>query len=258
MSVDDRLREAFRETDRSWDGAVPRRWPLSPHGSAARTSPVVRRSPRPPRPPRPIAAVVLIVTNPGDHDQVPAPEPTTPTPTSAAANPLDGFWVSDVLTRADVRRAARLAGDASDAEAMLDGLPVVPFRFTMTIDGDRNELISHVRSGDQESLMDQENVELRGRTAGADPAVRRRCDHPRLDPRRRHAAHDVRVDDRGSGRRRAGRGVAAAALRRRVVHPGRVSSPARAHPSSGTSSSARVSAIERMPASPGCAWSGPR
>jgi hypothetical protein len=162
MSVDDRLREAFRETDRSWDGEVPEA--LAALTARQRRENVARLKGISAAAAAVIAAVVLVVTNPRDNDQVPAPEPTTPTPTSAAesAKALDGSWVSDVLTRADVRRAARLAGDASDAATMLDGLPAVPFRFTMTIDGDRNELTFHVRSGGQESLMDQENVELEG------------------------------------------------------------------------------------------------
>jgi DNA-directed RNA polymerase specialized sigma24 family protein len=89
-------------------------------------------------------------------------EPPTPTPTSEVANPLAGHWVSEPVTRADVRRAARLAGDASDAATMLEGLPALPFRVTLFVDGSRNEMVTRLRHGGQEDLTDQENVEVDG------------------------------------------------------------------------------------------------
>ena len=160
MSVDDRLREAFGETDLTWDDRTAPA--LREVTTRERRERVFRRTAITVAAAAATVAVVLVVTNPGDRDQVPAPEPPTPTPTSEVADPLDGYWVSVPVTRADVRRAARMAGDASDAVTMLGALPAFPFRVTMTIDGDRNALVSHVRHAGQEDLMDEENVELEG------------------------------------------------------------------------------------------------
>ena len=159
MSVDDRLREAFAETDPTWDDRTAAA--LREVTVRERRERITRRTAVTMAAAAATAAVVLVVANPGDRDEVPAPEPT-PTPTTEVANPLDGFWVSEPVTRADVRRAARLAGDASAAATMLDELRSVPFRVTMTIDGDRNALITHVRYGDEEELMDEENAEVDG------------------------------------------------------------------------------------------------
>jgi hypothetical protein len=161
MSVDDRLREAFGETDRSWDEHTAAA--LHEVTSRQRRERVTRRTAITLTAAAATAAVVLVVTNPGDQDQTPAPEPPpTSTPTSDVANPLDGHWVSEPLTRADVRRAARRAGDASDAATMLEGLPALPFRVTLFIDGTRNEMTTHTRHDGQEVLMDQENIDVEG------------------------------------------------------------------------------------------------
>jgi hypothetical protein len=160
MSVDDRLREAFGATDHSWDEQAPSA--LLEVTRRHRRERLTRRTVVTVAAAAVTAAVMLVATNPGDRGEVPAPQPPTPTPTSEVGNPLDGLWVSEPITRADVRRVARLAGDTSDAATMLDELPAVPFRVTLNIDGDRNELIAHARVGDQESVIDQENVELDG------------------------------------------------------------------------------------------------
>ena len=78
-------------------------------------------------------------------------------------NPLDGTWVSEPLTRADVRRAARLAGDASDAAAMLADLPPTPFRVALYVSGDRSSMHAVFRvDGRTEENADEENVTVSG------------------------------------------------------------------------------------------------
>jgi hypothetical protein len=160
MSVDDRLREAFGETDLTWDDRTATA--LQEVASRERRERLTRRTAVTVAAAAATVAVALVVTNPRDRDQVPAPEPPTPTPTSEVANPLAGHWVSEPVTRADVRRAARLAGDASDAATMLEGLPALPFRVTLVVDGSRNEMVTRLRHGGQEDLTDQENVEVDG------------------------------------------------------------------------------------------------
>ncbi len=160
MSVDDRLREAFAETDHTWDDRIAAA--LREVTVRERRERVTRRTAITAAAAAVTAAVVLVAANTDDRDELPAPQPPTPSPTAETGNPVDGRWVSSSLTRADVRRVARLAGGAADAATMLGSLPGVPFRIALTIDGDRNELITHVRYGRREDVIDQENVELDG------------------------------------------------------------------------------------------------
>ena len=161
MSVDDRLREAFGETDRSWDDQMPAA--LAALTARQRRETVVRRgSAAALVASAAVAALAVTVVQQDDDAPSPAPPPPRPSPTSGTGNPLDGLWTSEPITRPDVRRVARLTGDASDAATMIDGLPAVPFQVTLNIDADRNEMITHARVGDQESVIDQESVELDG------------------------------------------------------------------------------------------------
>ena len=71
--------------------------------------------------------------------------------------------MSQPLTRADVRRAARLAGDASDAAAMLADLPATPFRVALYVSGDRSSMHAVFRvEGRTEENADEENVTVSG------------------------------------------------------------------------------------------------
>ena len=166
MSVDDRLREAFGETDLSWDEQVPaalatitarrRRETLVRRGTVAAVAAAAA-----------VAAIAVSLSQPGDQDPPPTPDPTPPVPTSTDAgaqpNPLDGTWVSPPMTRADVRRAARLAGDAGDVDAMVAGLPALPFRVVLYVDADRSYLHTAFRAEDStEELADEENMTVTG------------------------------------------------------------------------------------------------
>ncbi len=82
--------------------------------------------------------------------------------TSAAVgdHPLDGTWTSELLTRGDVRRAAAAAGDVSDVGVMLAGLPAPPFRIVMVVDEEGNSLLLKARSGEDERVVDEANVDV--------------------------------------------------------------------------------------------------
>ncbi len=166
MSVDDRLREAFGETDRSWDEQVPAA--LTALTARRRRESAVRRGAVAALvAAAAVAAVVVTVSQRGDQEPVPSPEPTTPaSPTIGAGsepNPLDGTWVSEPVTRADVRRAARLAGDPGDATAMLADLPATPFVVALYVDGDRSSMHAVFRVGSRpEETADEENVTVSG------------------------------------------------------------------------------------------------
>jgi hypothetical protein len=97
MSVDDRLREAFAATDHTWDDRTAAA--LREVTVRERRERITRRTAVTLAAAAATAAVVLVVADPGDRDEVPAPEPT-PLPTTEAGNPLDGFWVSEPVTRA--------------------------------------------------------------------------------------------------------------------------------------------------------------
>ena len=162
MSVDDRLHEAFGETDRSWDGQVPET--LSALTARHRRETVVRRGAAAALvAAAAVAAVAMAVSQRAGQDSSPIGEPT-PTPSATGGlgtepNPLDGTWVSEPMTRADVRRAARLAGDAGDADAMLAEVPSFPFRVALYVDGNRSSMHAVFRAqGLAEETADEENV----------------------------------------------------------------------------------------------------
>jgi hypothetical protein len=162
MSVDDRLREAFGETDSSWDEQVPRA--LSAVTARHRHETAVRRGATAATvAAAAVAAVAATLSQRGGGSTEPAPDPA-PTPSTSAGpgsqtNPLDGTWVSSPITRADVRRAARLAGDVGDAEAMLVELPRLPLEVAVYVDGDRSSLHAVWRvHGHTEVTVDQENL----------------------------------------------------------------------------------------------------
>jgi hypothetical protein len=135
MSVDDRLREAFGETDRSWDEQVPDA--LAAVTARRRHESVVRRG----------AAAALVaaaavaaavVATPDDGRESPAPPLTTPSASQDVGTPngpLEGTWTSDEITAEDVRAAARDAGRPGIAAAMLDVLPPRPFHVVLLITG---------------------------------------------------------------------------------------------------------------------------
>jgi hypothetical protein len=159
MSVDDRLREAFAETDRSWDAQVPDA--LAAVTARRRHESAVRRGAAAALvAAAAVATVAVTVSQRSDDAPTPSEDPTPPaSDLGTHPSPLDGTWVSGPLTRADVRRAARLAGDASDAAAMLSELPSMPFRVALYVDGDRSSMHAVFRvEGRSEQNADEENV----------------------------------------------------------------------------------------------------
>ena len=163
MSVDDRLREAFGETDRSWDEQVPDA--LAAVTARRRHENVVRRGAAAALvAAAAVATVAVTVSQRAEDAPSPSDDPTSPaTGLGGEPNPLDGTWVSQPLTRADVRRAARLAGDASDAAAMLADLPATPFRVALYVSSDRSSMHAVFRvEGRTEENADEENVTVSG------------------------------------------------------------------------------------------------
>lgn len=159
MSVDDRLREAFGEADRTWDDEVPTA--LAHLMARRRRETVVRRGAGAALVAAAAVAVVAVtVSQRADDTPSPTHDPTgTPTDLGAEPNPLDGTWVSDAITRADVRRAARLAGDRGDVAAMLADLPPVPFRVVLYVNADRSSMHAAFRAADRpEENADEENL----------------------------------------------------------------------------------------------------
>jgi hypothetical protein len=160
MSVDERLREAFGATDPAWQGRVPDA--LAEVSARHRRETVVRRVAAAGA----VAAVVAVGAVAAVHESTdrsaPVPPATrTPSPGPAATDfPLDGTWTSGELVRADVRRAAAAAGDVNDVDAMLAELPSPPFRVVLVVNEAGNSLALHVRSGDVDQVLDEENVEV--------------------------------------------------------------------------------------------------
>ena len=159
MSVDDRLREAFGGTDLTWDDEVPTA--LADLMARRRHETVVRRGAGAALvATAAVAAVAVTVAQRADDAPSPTEDPTRPpTGVGAEPNPLDGTWVSEAVTRADVQRAARLAGDRSDAAAMLADLPPTPFRVVLYVNADRSSMHAAFRSaGRPEENGDEENL----------------------------------------------------------------------------------------------------
>jgi hypothetical protein len=160
MSVDDRLREAFGETDSSWQGRVPDA--LAEVTARHRRETVVRRVAAAGAVAAAVAAGAVVVAHgTGDRSAPPVTRTPSPSPLPAAAEfPLDGTWRSGDLGRADVRRAAAAAGDASDVDAMLAELPAPPFRIVLVMNEAGNSMALHVLSGDADQVYDEANVEV--------------------------------------------------------------------------------------------------
>ena len=161
MSVDDRLREAFGETDRSWDEQVPDA--LAAVTARRRHETVVRRGAAAAL----VAAAVVaaaVVAAPDDGRERPTPPLTTPSPSvdvGTPNGPLEGTWTSGSITAEDVRAAARDAGRPGVAAAMLDVLPPRPFRIILLVTG--TGLNQRFRSGEGEtSAYDVETIEIEG------------------------------------------------------------------------------------------------
>src|SRR4051812_39082100 len=102
MSVDERLRRAFEATDPTWSSRAPgalrevtarhRRRVVLQRAAAAVTA---------------VAAVgVGVLALSWNTDDRSAPAPATELPTRESPFPLDGTWVSQPISRGDVRRAA--------------------------------------------------------------------------------------------------------------------------------------------------------
>ncbi len=159
MSVDDRLREAFGEIDRSWEERVPVAL-AALTGRQRRDTAVRRGATLALVAAAAVATVAVAVSQRADDAPAPSKDPTTPaTGIGAEPNPLHGTWVSGPLTRADVRRAARLAGDAGAAAAMLADLSDTPFRVALYVDEDRSSMHAVFRvEGQPEENADEENV----------------------------------------------------------------------------------------------------
>ena len=164
-SVDDLLREAFGGTDDEWVRRAPAA--LVEVRTSHRRGVLVRRS---------VAvaacaacAVTAVVVVGGGSSQRSVepvvPPPTAPTSTSGPApvttTPLEGTWTSRSLDADDVRAAARRAGAASAASAMLEDLPNGSFRVVMVVRG--ASLNTLVRSrGTDDLLLDQESISITG------------------------------------------------------------------------------------------------
>jgi hypothetical protein len=161
MSVDDRLREAFVEVDETWNDLAPAvlvritarrrresltRWAAGVAAAAAAA-----------------AVVVALVTNPtGNRDQRPSDDPSQ-SPTQGmgtATGPLEGIWTSEPLTAGDVRDAARRAGDAASADAMLRALPRQPFRVELTVTG--TSLKMTLLTPNKREVSDAEVIDIQG------------------------------------------------------------------------------------------------
>jgi hypothetical protein len=165
MSVDDRLREAFGETDRTWDDQVPTA--LADLLARQRRETVVRRGAAAGLVAAAAVAVVAVtIAQRGGEHPLPSHDPTTP-PTTSTVGPSDvpaslvGHWLTRPITRADVRRAVRDAGSADQTDQMLAGLPDLPFRIVLVINGARREAHLSLRSGGDTEPFDQENLEVR-------------------------------------------------------------------------------------------------
>src|SRR3954469_14292618 len=156
MSVDDRLREAFAETDDRWEQLAPASLGLV-RGRQRRQHAVRRGSVTVLATAAAVAAVAVAQAPGHERDPSPAPSPTSPTGVVTppaerrAGSPLDGTWVSRPITATDVRRAARDAGDPGAADAMLAQLPDTPFRLVLTVDtgGNSTALKFRTPSGDE-------------------------------------------------------------------------------------------------------------
>ena len=106
MSVDDRLREAFGETDRSWDEQVPEA--LAAVTARHRRETVVRRGAAAALVAA-AAVVAVVVAAPDDGRESPAPpltDPSHPHDVGTPNGPLEGRWTSGPITTEDVRAAA--------------------------------------------------------------------------------------------------------------------------------------------------------
>jgi hypothetical protein len=159
MSVDDRLREAFGETDSSWQGRVPDA--LAEVTARHRREIVVRRVAAGAVAAAVAVGAVAVAHGTGDTSAPPITHTPSPSPLPAAAEfPLDGTWTSGELGRGDVRRAAAAAGDPSDVDAMLAGLPAPPFRVVLVVNEAGNSLALHLRSGDVDQVFDEANLEV--------------------------------------------------------------------------------------------------
>ena len=121
MSVDDRLREAFGETDRSWDEQVP--VALAAVISRRRHESVVRRGAAAALvAAAAVATVAVTVSQRTDDAPSPSDDPTTPaTGLGGEPNPLDGTWVSQPLTRADAQAGLAGGGPPAPRPAVLAG-----------------------------------------------------------------------------------------------------------------------------------------
>ncbi len=134
MSVDDRLRQAFAETDHGWDEHAPDA--LATVLARDRRETAVRRVATAALVAA-AAVVAVVVAAPDDGDQSPA-RPSNPSHSQDVGSPngpLEGRWTSGPITTADVRAAARAAGRPDVASAMLDQLPPRPFHITLHVTG---------------------------------------------------------------------------------------------------------------------------
>ena len=227
MSVDDRLREAFGETDRSWDEQVPDA--LAAVTARRRHESVVRRGAAAALVAA-AAVAVAVVAAPDDGRESPTPPLTTPSPSvdvGTPNGPLEGTWTSGSITAEDVRAAARDAGRPGVAAAMLDVLPPRPFRIVLLVTG--TGLNQRFRSGRGRDLgLRRRNDRDRGLTHLPAAAQRtRRRERALVGAGGRRAAAGVRVDHRGGHRRGTRRGVATTAVRHVGFHEGLVTARGR-------------------------------
>jgi len=161
MSVDDRLRSAFGETDRGWDERVPDA--LAVVTARRRHESVVRRGAAAAL--VAAAVAVAVVAAPDDGRESPTPPLTTPPSPSVDVGtpngPLEGTWTSGSITAEDVRAAARDAGRPGVAAAMLDVLPPRPFRIVLLVTGTGLNQ-GFLSSEGETSANDVEAIEIEG------------------------------------------------------------------------------------------------
>ena len=188
MSVDERIRSAFGETDETWDARD--------RGGAARGRPAARARPRPPRGGAAVGSLaaavavgaVLVGTDRLGSESAPDPigPPTPPSqaePSGPNRSALEGRWRTAPLDEDDLRAALEGSGNGQYADQVLPALRPVPFRLVWLVTFETAEL--RLVSADGSEVLDKIELAVDGEPGDRVPAVRRRRHGPRL--RRRPA-----------------------------------------------------------------------
>ena len=171
MSVDDRIRSAFAETDDTWENgvdevlrAVRRR---HTRGIAVRRGAASLAA---------AAAVVtgaVLVTGHGPGGEA-APDPVgPPSPPTVSESPsfgvtvLQGRWRTTPLDENALRGALAAAGDEAFADSIVSGLPAAPFRLVWDVDRGTAQL--RAVSGPEVTVLDELAVVVEADTVTMTP-----------------------------------------------------------------------------------------